>query len=1294
MRQKKRIVSLLLCLVMLLTMVPFSAIASAATQEDADGTTVQFNYADLVEKGLDPAKIDKHLYGDYNNDRVVSAADARIALRTSVGLETHLFQEQIFVMDIDQDGTVTSADARSILRMAVRLDSIVEILVINQSDKPSSTSIQFDEGVFSYDEESNVYTLLSDLITGTVSNTDASKIGYSITDDKGNTISEGETLITKGEFSIEDFSFRDGNNIFSVSAYHNNKVIDSVSVTVFSTVLVNSENSLIDLEADSDKDGLIDYLEAYYGSDPLIADTDNDGLTDYLEVYYLSYDPRNVDTDNNGINDDSEDADKDGLSNQEEQNLGTNPAYYDTDHDTVSDYDELYIYHTDPLKADTDGDGVEDGIEIANKSDPLTIETDFSSTALPDKTSESMPVSAGATVLTDADGMGTLMVNQVNTGENPLITSNIPGYLGSAYSFETEGELKSATITFEYDESLGQIGEDFQPRIYYLNEETGEFEELNNQKVTNGTVSADVEHFSTYILLNKVEFDKVWETDIKPVDYTGDSKTGIDIVFAIDSSGSMSWNDGSGIRKEAVKKFIEKLGENDRAAVVDFDYYASVYQDFTSDHALLNSAVDRIDYSGGTSLSAGMSTSIALFTDSSYTRTDAYKYIVFLTDGDGDYYSSYTTSAFDNGIVVYTVGLGDEVQEYVLKDIANGTGGKYFFASVADNLLNIYYDVSIETVDYVTDSNNDGISDYYTKLIDEGTLVLSNGSNELFGVLTLFGVDSDDWDGDGLKNGEEIEVIEGSNGPTIKMKSHPLHADYDKDGFNDLAERNMGTDPFAKTRIGGLMVNGLLDDGQSTSSLIGNHSLWEDITLSVYADKKKDAKNKLADFFYKYASEESQKNNKESIEKAEKIARVYKTIETLTNLAKLGKGIADLAVKYEVNTGSEEFKKSVQDIEAQRGLAFKDSEDGAESGWDKLAKKEGDILGIITSWDDYIGEVQDAIEGKKSSGSLYDITIDEINNDAKFIKSTLSAVKSAVSFFKLWKASGSKTIGKSLTKVSGYAARFGKSDIFRKTLKDGTEVSLDAGTYLDIGFAVLDYANDVMDIAETYSKVQANSEAFTEYFETLEYISSNNSYDYIRDAAAETLELALGSSSEYWWQLAEATSEEYIKDFVKLAFDLGIDAVAASNPVIAVLKAVLDIAVGELTAVYKVEIEATTVDAITDACKHYLFQTVSVSPDGTWYDIYDEEMFNHYIVHLVHGRIEGENIVYSHCDEIGLFSKAFEGWRILFTGRNRIQETKDNCLAIIQGNYKRANYLQVKYSKKLPFYSEYHTLTY
>lgn len=42
----------------------------------------------------------------------------------------------------------------------------------------------------------------------------------------------------------------------------------------------------------------------------------------------------------------------------------------DTDGDTISDYDELYVYESSPYLTDTDSDGLSDDVEITSDSDP------------------------------------------------------------------------------------------------------------------------------------------------------------------------------------------------------------------------------------------------------------------------------------------------------------------------------------------------------------------------------------------------------------------------------------------------------------------------------------------------------------------------------------------------------------------------------------------------------------------------------------------------------------------------------------------------------------------------------------------------------------------------------------------------------------------------------------------------------------------------------------------------------------------------------------------------------------
>ena len=66
---------------------------------------------------------DMYYRGDVDMDGNISSADARLALRASVKLET-LSEAASFLADADNDGQVTSADARLILRASVKLESL------------------------------------------------------------------------------------------------------------------------------------------------------------------------------------------------------------------------------------------------------------------------------------------------------------------------------------------------------------------------------------------------------------------------------------------------------------------------------------------------------------------------------------------------------------------------------------------------------------------------------------------------------------------------------------------------------------------------------------------------------------------------------------------------------------------------------------------------------------------------------------------------------------------------------------------------------------------------------------------------------------------------------------------------------------------------------------------------------------------------------------------------------------------------------------------------------------------
>ncbi|MFC7079375.1 hypothetical protein [Halorussus caseinilyticus] len=161
-------------------------------------------------------------------------------------------------------------------------------------------------------------------------------------------------------------------------------------------------NGLADGREDFDNDTLNTAFEQYSGLDPFSEDTDGDGLTDSFEVGFADLDPNATDADGDGVTDPEEDLDGDGLSNIDEQAVGTLPLVADTDTDNLTDGTEFDL-GTDPLAADTDADNLTDSEEYNLGTDPLAADTDA------DGLGDSVEVgydSLDATVAdTDGDGL-------------------------------------------------------------------------------------------------------------------------------------------------------------------------------------------------------------------------------------------------------------------------------------------------------------------------------------------------------------------------------------------------------------------------------------------------------------------------------------------------------------------------------------------------------------------------------------------------------------------------------------------------------------------------------------------------------------------------------------------------------------------------------------------------------------------------------------------------------------------------------------------------------------------------
>ncbi|MBI2529735.1 MAG: hypothetical protein HYW05_01145 [Candidatus Diapherotrites archaeon] len=90
---------------------------------------------------------------------------------------------------------------------------------------------------------------------------------------------------------------------------------------------------------------------------------DRDKISDSYEIEMLKTDPLKADSDSDGINDDIEDFDADGLTNLAEFLLGSNPFDADSDDDTLTDFYEVVMTNTSPTDSDTKDAGISDGLQ-------------------------------------------------------------------------------------------------------------------------------------------------------------------------------------------------------------------------------------------------------------------------------------------------------------------------------------------------------------------------------------------------------------------------------------------------------------------------------------------------------------------------------------------------------------------------------------------------------------------------------------------------------------------------------------------------------------------------------------------------------------------------------------------------------------------------------------------------------------------------------------------------------------------------------------------------------------------
>jgi Ca-activated chloride channel family protein len=198
------------------------------------------------------------------------------------------------------------------------------------------------------------------------------------------------------------------------------------------------------------------------------------------------------------------------------------------------------------------------------------------------------------------------------------------------------------------------------------------------------------------------------------------STEGIDIVLTQDISGSMLARDFKPDRLEAAKNIATEFISGrpyDRIGLVVFSGESFTQCPLTTDHAVLINLLREIQsgmIEDGTAIGMGLATAVNRIKDSQAKS----KVIILLTDGvnnKGEIAPATAAGiAKTFGIRVYTIGVGTqgmapypvqtpygmqyqnmpvEIDEEILQQISQTTGGKYFRATDNDSLEKIYKEI-------------------------------------------------------------------------------------------------------------------------------------------------------------------------------------------------------------------------------------------------------------------------------------------------------------------------------------------------------------------------------------------------------------------------------------------------------------------------------------------------------------------------------------------------------------------------------------------------------------------------
>lgn len=171
----------------------------------------------------------------------------------------------------------------------------------------------------------------------------------------------------------------------------------------------------------------------------------------------------------------------------------------------------------------------------------------------------------------------------------------------------------------------------------------------------------------------------------KEISYTAEMSEGqfANICVAVDCSGSMDGTPMADL-KTALEDFVRNMSQNTSVSLVAFESSARKLTDLTQDQAMLLSTVADLSGGGGTDISSGIEAGTEVLSQAPGSRV-----MLLMTDGQSGINMSVVEEAAAAGITIHTIGFGD-VNDQLLEQIAQETGGQYIRADSSAELSNVY----------------------------------------------------------------------------------------------------------------------------------------------------------------------------------------------------------------------------------------------------------------------------------------------------------------------------------------------------------------------------------------------------------------------------------------------------------------------------------------------------------------------------------------------------------------------------------------------------------------------------